>query len=276
MTFSPTDDTTRSDASTDAGPFPISRLGYGLLGSAIFLTLWAAVGYAVFSRPGYEQFSGFLPLAALKALFHLGLDPDFWASVFASLRRVGVGVFLAFVLGVPSGLLIGFYGRIHVVTHAPLQFLRMVSPLSWMPIALLVFPRFEEAIYFLVFMATVWPIILNTVHGVSRVDPQWMLMARNQGATDFQMLAYVVTPASVPYILASLRLAVGVAWIVLVPAEFLGISSGLGYLINDARDTMTYDRLMALILAIGAIGFLLDGVIALFQRRWARGGGKPA
>lgn len=272
MTFSPIDDTMQSEASTVAGPSMISRLGYGALGAAIFLVLWVSMGYIVFSRPGYEQFSGFLPPPTLKALFHLTLDPGFWGSVFASLRRVGVGIFLAFILGVPSGLLIGFYSRIHVVTHAPLQFLRMVSPLSWMPVALLVFSRFEDAIYFLVFMATVWPIILNTVHGVSRVDPEWMLMARNQGATDFQMLTHVVVPASIPYILASLRLAVGVAWIVLVPAEFLGISSGLGYLINDARDTMAYDRLMALVLAIGAIGFTLDGIIALFQRWWVRGG----
>jgi NitT/TauT family transport system permease protein len=143
----------------------------------------------------------------------------------------------------------------------------MISPLAWMPIALLIFASFESAIHFLVTVATVWPIILNTVAGVSRVNSQWINMARDQGAKDHHLMLHIVIPASVPYILTSLRLALGVAWIVLVPAEFLGVSSGLGYLINDARDTMEYDRLMAVVVAIGILGFLLDGAIQLTLRR---------
>jgi NitT/TauT family transport system permease protein len=240
-----------------------ARISYGLAGAALFLALWAAVGYTLFSRPGFAQFSGFLPLPTLRALAGLAGDSAFWSSVLASLRRVAVGIAVAALLGIPSGLLIGFFARLRRMTHAPLQFLRMISPLAWMPIALLVFPGFESSIYFLIAMATVWPIILNTAHGVSRVDPRWIAMARNQGAGDRDLLLRVVIPASVPFILASIRLALGVAWIVLVPAEFLGVSSGLGYLINDARDTMAYDRLMAVVLAIGAVGFVLDGVLAV-------------
>lgn len=244
----------------------------GLLGTAFFVGLWALCGGFLFSRPGYAQFSGFLPGPTLKALAGLAGDPGFWSSVLASLRRVVVGILAAAALGVPAGLLVGFDPRLRRVTYTPLQFLRMISPLSWMPIALLVFPGFEPAIYFLITMATVWPIVLNTAHGVTRVDPRWLDMARNQGATRGQQLLRVVIPASIPAILASLRLAVGVAWIVLVPAEFLGISSGLGYLINDARDTMAYDRLMAVVIAIGIVGFLLDAVIGLAQGRATRNG----
>ena len=91
-------------------------------------------------------------------------------------------------------------------------------------------------------------------------------MAKNQGANHKQLLFHIILPASIPYILTSLRLSIGVAWIVLVPVEFLGISSGLGYIINDARDTMEYDRLMAIVLAIGMIGFILDGAIQLTQK----------
>ncbi len=245
------------------------RFLYGCLGAGLFFLLWLTIGYTVFTRPGYEQFSGFLPVPTLKALYGLLFDGAFWHSVIASLRRVMLGISIAFVLGLPVGILIGFYHRLRLITYTPFQFLRMISPLSWMPIALLVFHSFEAAIYFLITMATVWPIILNTGHGVSQVNPRWIDMARNQGASDRQLMVQIILPASVPYILTSLRLALGVAWIVLVPAEYLGISSGLGYFINDARDTMEYDRLMAVIIAIGIVGFLLDGGIELVQRAFS-------
>jgi len=236
---------------------------------AAFL-IWVIGGHYIFVRPQFSQFSGFLPGATFTALVSLLDDRAFWLSVVASLRRIGVGIGTAFVFGLPSGLLIGYYGRLRIATYTPIQFVRMISPLSWMPIALLIFTTFESAIYFLITMATIWPIILNASLGVSRVNPEWLTMAKNQGATDRQILLHIILPASIPYILTSLRLALGVAWIVLVPVEFLGISSGLGYIINDARDTMEYDRLMAIVLAIGAIGFCLDGSLQLVQRlfRW--------
>jgi len=247
------------------------RVCYIFFAAVMFFIVWILVAYSVFTRPGYEQFSGFLPIPTLKALYRLLRDSDFWLSAFASLRRVFVGISIAFLIGLPSGLLIGVYERLKLATYTPIQFLRMISPLSWMPIALLVFESFESAIWFLITMATVWPIILNTAHSVSQVNPRWIDMAKNQGANDYQLLTQVVIPASIPYILTSLRLALGVAWIVLVPAEFLGISNGLGYIINDARDTMEYNRLMAAVIAIGIVGFMLDAMIELFQKLVSRG-----
>jgi NitT/TauT family transport system permease protein len=235
-------------------------------GMIAFLLIWVIGGHFIFIRPQFTQFSGFLPKSTFKALVRLLVDNQFWPSVLASLRRVGVGIGTAFILGLPFGLLIGYYSKLRITTYTPIQFIRMISPLSWMPIALLIFTTFESAIYFLITMATIWPIILNSSLGVSRVNPQWITMAKNQGATDIQVLLHIILPASIPYILTSLRLALGVAWIVLVPVEFLGISSGLGYIINDARDTMEYDRLMAIVLAIGLIGFILDGSIQLLQK----------
>jgi NitT/TauT family transport system permease protein len=240
------------------------------VGMGLFFLVWWVGGYFIFSRPQFSQFSGFLPVATIKALARLLVSHEFWPSVVASLRRIGVGIGTAFVLGLPIGLLIGYFRPLRTISYTPIQFVRMISPLSWMPIALLIFATFESAIYFLITMATIWPIIMNSSLGVSRVNPQWIKMAKNQGASDHQVLLYIILPASIPYILTSLRLALGVAWIVLVPVEFLGISSGLGYIINDARDTMEYDRLMAIVLAIGVIGFFLDGSIQLTQKifRW--------
>ncbi len=246
------------------------RIYYILGGLAVFLAIWIIGGYLIFSRPDFSQFSGFEPLPTCKALISLLGDRQFWSSVVASLRRIGVGIGIAFIIGMPSGLFIGYYRKLQLASYTPIQFIRMISPLSWMPIALLIFPSFETAIYFLITMATVWPIMLNTTMGVSRVNKQWLQMARIQGAGSGAIIRRIIFPASIPYILTSLRLALGVAWIVLVPVEFLGVSSGLGYLINDARDTMEYDRLMAIVMAIGIIGFLLDGSIQLLRRlfRW--------
>lgn len=246
------------------------RVLLAMAGMILFFLMWAIGGYLIFTRPQFSQFSGFLPGPTFKALIKLVENHEFWASVVASLRRISFGIGVAFTLGLPTGLLIGYFRSLRTFSYTPIQFVRMISPLSWMPIALLIFSTFESAIYFLITMATVWPIVLNSSLGVSRVNPRWVNMARNQGANDAQVLLYIVLPAAIPYILTSLRMALGVAWIVLVPVEFLGISSGLGYIINDARDTMEYDRLMAIVIAIGVIGFFLDGSIQLIQKmfRW--------
>ena len=231
----------------------------------VFIFAWICVGWLIFSQPGYEQFQDFLPVPTIKALWAALLEAKFWTSVWASLKRVLIGIALATMIGVPAGLIIGFYPRLRRFTNSPIQFLRMISPLSWMPVALLVFASFESAVIFLIVMATVWPIMLNTAIGAMNVNPRLIRMAVNQGADHGQLMKTIVIPASVPYMLTSLRLALGVAWIVLVPAEFLGVSSGLGYLINDARDIMAYDRLMSIIIVIGVIGFVLDRLLQKIQ-----------
>jgi len=244
----------------------LQKTVYGLIGIVLLITCWSIIGYLIFTQPGYEQFSGFLPIPTFKSLYYLLYDIDFWRSVWASLRRIVLGISLAAFLGLPMGILIGFYSTMRLITYPPIQFLRMISPISWMPIALLVFHSFESAIIFLLVMATIWPIIINTTLGVTRVNRRWILMAINQGAKNYQLIFKIIIPSTIPYMLASLRMALGVAWIVLVPAEFLGISSGLGYIINDARDTMSYDRLMAILIAIGIIGTILDIFIESIQK----------
>lgn len=244
---------------------------YELMGLALFAAAWVLVSYIIFSRPQFSQFQGFLPGPTFRALISAFADERFWLSVFTSLRRIVVGISLAAFFGIPIGIVVGFYPRVQGLSYSAIQFVRMISPLSWMPIALLLFASFESAVYFLIVMATICPVILNTTIGVRNINPQWIKMAMNQGAGSYQLIRTIVIPASVPHMLTSLRLALGVAWIVLVPAEFLGVSSGLGYLINDARDTMEYDKLMAMIIAIGILGFTLDRLFQKLQKtlRWS-------
>ncbi len=149
----------------------------------------------------------------------------------------------------------------------PFQILRMVSPLAWMPIAIIAFASWDGAIVFLITAAAIWPILFATAAGVKRIDPVWTAMARNLGGRHLALLKTVIVPAVAQDILTGLRLALGVAWVVLVPAEYLGVTSGLGYAINDARDTLSYDRLAALVLLIGLIGYALDAAIGFALRR---------
>ncbi len=242
-----------------------STLHFEIAGLFFFALLWIALSFFFFTKDGSEHLNGFLPLPTLKALTDSMTESRFWLSAWASFRRVFVGIFIATIIGVPTGIAIGYYPRLRSFTYSPIQFVRMISPLSWMPVALLIFASFESAVSFLIVMACVCPIILNTAIGVLNVNPQWIKMALNQGAGNIQLLGTIIIPYSIPYILTSIRLALGIAWIVLVPAEFLGVSSGLGYLINDARDTMEYDRLMAMIIAIGILGFSLDRILQKIQ-----------
>lgn len=242
---------------------------YELIGLVVFTLVWITVTHLFFTKPEFAQYRGFLPGPTFKALTSAAQGSKFWISVFASLKRILIGISMAAVIGVPIGILVGFYPRFRGLSYSPIQFVRMISPLSWMPIAILLFASFESAIYFLIVMATICPIILNTTIGVLNINPQWIKMALNQGANNFQLIKTIIIPFSLPYMLTSLRLALGVAWIVLVPAEFLGVSSGLGYLINDARDTMEYDKLMAMIIAIGILGFSLDRIIQKLQHTFS-------
>jgi NitT/TauT family transport system permease protein len=180
---------------------------------------------------------------------------------------------IAAVIGIPIGILIGHYRRFNQLSNSPFQLLRMVSPLAWSPIAVFIFATWYGAIVFLIAMAAVWPIMFSTAAGLAKVDPAWFKVARNLGAGPIDMITKIIIPAITFDILSGLRLALGVAWIVLVPAEYLGVTSGLGYAIEDARETLTYNYLTAIVLTIGAIGYTLDSTLAFLIKKtsWHRG-----
>jgi NitT/TauT family transport system permease protein len=236
----------------------LRRAVYPALGVLTLLCLWWYGGHLIASNPATEAFAGFGPQPAFSSLYELVASGELWGVVHPSLERIGFGLLWATVLGVPTGVAIGYYRAVQEATHIPFQFLRMISPLAWMPIAVLVFATWNGAIIFLITVAAVWPIMFSTAHGVKRIDPLWFKVARNLGASGFQMLRRIILPAIGQDVFAGIRLAVGVAWIVLVPAEYLGVTSGLGYAINDARDTLAYDYLAAIVLVIGVLGYVLD------------------
>lgn len=241
-------------------------------GVAVLMSIWAFGGWLIERNPATAAFSGFAPRQALLRLYVMLLDGSVLAAMTPSLGRVGGGLGLAVLIGVPTGVLVGHSPLFRAMTHLPFQFLRMVSPLAWMPIAILAFPTWNGAIVFLIAAASVWPVIFATANGLRKLDPDWFKLAHNLGAGLWHIIGAVIVPATAQDILTGVRLALGVAWIVLVPAEYLGVTSGLGYAINDARDTLEYDRLAAIVVIIGLIGFALDGLLLAMISRvsWTR------
>lgn len=206
---------------------------------------------------------------ALPALAQLAGGPDLWTHVLVSLKRVLVGLGAALLAGVPLGLLVGVSRTAEAATTPSFQFLRMISPLSWMPVAVMVFGVGDAPIYFLLAFAAVWPILLNTAAGVRQLDPQWLLLSKSLAATGWETLSRVILPGITGHVLTGLRLAIGISWIILVPCEMLGVQAGLGYFILDTRDRLAYDELMAVVLTIGIIGFTLDSAARLIIQRFA-------
>jgi len=229
-----------------------------LAGVLIFLGAWYLGGQWVANNPDTQNFADFAPEPAIKALSDLLTTGSLIENSLPSLKRIFMGIMIALAIGIPLGVAIGRFTLLNDSTHLPFQFLRMISPLAWMPIAVLIYPTWDSAIIFLITMAAVWPLILSSAAGVKRIDPSWFTVARNLGASEFQIITKVILPAVLYDIVNGLRLAIGIAWVVIVPAEFLGVSSGLGYAINDARDTLEYDTLAAYVIAIGFIGYVLD------------------
>ena len=252
------------------------RLALPAAGLLAAVALWW-VGTASLVPP-HSFLARFAPDKALAALVHLLATGQLWPHLFASFRRVLVGLAISAAVGIPLGLAVGSLPAVARLTGPVFQFIRMVSPLSWTPLAIILLGVGDAPVYFLIAAGGVWPIVLNTSAGVAALDRRWLTVGRSLGANRWELLQTIVWPGIRPNVLIGLRLAVGLAWIILVPAEMLGVDSGLGYFILNTRDRLAYPDLMAAILVIGCCGFLIDGAArwAFTERRRApRRAGRP-
>lgn len=241
-----------------------------LLAFAAALAAWQLGAWAVGLRtPIGAQFG---PGPAALALIDLVQGTDLWRHAGTSLARLAAGLGIALAVGVPLGLLTGLSRGFAQGTSALFQFLRMVSPLSWMPLAVIVLGVGDAPVVFLLAFAAVWPILLNTAAGVAALDANWLLLGRSLAATRRETVLRIVLPGITAHLLTGVRLAIGLLWIVIVPAEMLGVSAGLGYLVLDTRDRLAYPELMAVIVFIGALGWLLDAAARALHGRWTHAG----
>jgi NitT/TauT family transport system permease protein len=238
-----------------------------VLALATMLAIWH---YSV-SVSGTKVFPS--PLEVERGIEELLRKSLLWAYAADSLRRVAVGYGVACLTGVPLGLALGWYPAANQVVNPALQVLRPISPIAWIPVAIILFGVGDRAATFLIFLGSFFPIVLTCVSAVSNVPPVFRQAGRNFGLTPFSLLARVIFPAVLPQILIGLRIALGIAWLVVVAAEMIAVDSGLGYLVIDSRNSgKRYDLVVAAILIIGVIGFALDAAFRSLERiklvRW--------
>ncbi len=176
----------------------------------------------------------------------------------ASIFRVAAGFLLAAVLGIPLGILLGRSRIAYILLHPIINFLRPISPLAWIPLAMLWFGIGDKPAVFLIFLASFFPIAVATTVAVQSINPTFFHVAANFGFSRLEVLQKIVIPAIIPPVITALRLSVGIAWIVVVAAEMMAVQSGLGFLILDARNGMRLDYVMDGMIVIGLIGILLD------------------
>jgi NitT/TauT family transport system permease protein len=194
--------------------------------------------------------------------------------VVASLFRVTWGFSLAAILAIPLGLTIGWHRRSEMAFNPLVQIFRPISPLAWIPLAILWFGVGDAAAIFLIFLGCFFPLLLTAINAVRNIPAVYIHAARNFGLRPAEVVFRVLYPAVVPQLLIGLRITLGVAWLVVVAAEMIAVDSGLGFLIVDARNAGNrYDLVMAGMVIIGLIGLLLDTAMRSLEKikslRWA-------
>jgi NitT/TauT family transport system permease protein len=235
--------------------------------AALFLTAW---GLAV--RVSHSDLFP-TPGNVVRGIFEL-IEKGLLAKyVVASLFRVTWGFTLALVLGIPFGLILGWYSRAFQAFNPLIQILRPISPIAWIPVAILWFGVSDAAPIFLIFLASVFPVTVSTIAAVQNMQPVYLRAAQNFGLGRWELFHLVIFRASLPQIITGVRIALGVAWLVVVAAEMIAVNSGLGYLIIDARNAgKRYDLVVAGMVMIGLIGLVLDLLVRQLEKldgvRW--------
>jgi NitT/TauT family transport system permease protein len=213
------------------------------------------------------------PWQVVTGALELAQDGTLWDHIGASLFRVGSGFALAMLVAIPLGLWMGWVSTAYDTFNPIFQMLRPISPIAWIPLAILWFGVGDVSPIFLIFLSSVFPMIVQTTAGVHTIDRRYLRAAANFGVSRPVLFRRVVIPAVLPEIIVGMRIGIGVAWLVVVAAEMIALRSGLGYMIMDSRNAGNrYDLVIAGMIIIGTIGLLLDGATRLLERlntvRW--------
>jgi len=240
-----------------------------VLGIALFIGLWSLVSImspqlpspaktwtsavAVFSDPFYRKGPN---------------DQGIGWNVLMSLQRVGIGFGLAALVGIPLGFILGRFRFANAMASPIISLLRPVSPLAWLPIGLMVFKAANPAAIWVIFISSIWPMVINTAVGVQRVPQDYLNVARVLNLSEWKVVTKILFPAVLPYMLTGVRLAIGVAWLVIVAAEMLTGGVGIGFWVWDEWNNLNVEHIIIAIFVVGIVGLLLEQFLLLLARRF--------
>ena len=251
-------------------PTRVSRLVLPLLGLALVLAVWTALSQTVATDlPSPARTWLESRRYVLEPFFKDGeLNQGILRLAFYSLVRVGKGFALALLIGTPIGFLLGLSRTFHEAFDPIIQFLRPISPLAWLPLGLVIFRQSEPAAVFTIALCAMWPTVINTAVGVRSISQDYLNVGRVLKLSRFTMLRKIVVPASLPYVFTGYRLSLGLAWLVIVASEMLTGTPGVGGFLWQEYNSLVYSHIILSVITIGAIGFLLDRLMGVVERRF--------
>jgi NitT/TauT family transport system permease protein len=260
---------TRLRPSTMAQPLSNTRISLLPLAAPVVLVMvWAVLSSARLFPPSLFPH----PWDVAQGLWFELRTGRLLTDAIASLFRVSAGFLLAVILGVPAGLLLGHSAHARAAFLPLVNFFRSLSPLAWIPFAILWLGIGDPPAIFLIFMAAFFPIVVSTTAAVANIPSVFFRVARDLGIAGPRLLREVTLPAIAPQVITALRVAAGLSWLVVVAAEMIAGRDGLGFAVWDARNGLRIDLLAAAMLAIGVIGAALDRLLVQLTRvpsvRW--------
>jgi NitT/TauT family transport system permease protein len=259
-----------SSSSAQAGGFSWKDALFGLILPAVVLTIWQALSVMGLLNPMTLP----SPVAVATKWYEYGMSGELWQDAWGSLYRVIVGFAIGTALALPLGLLMGAVPWIMRLCNLTIQVLRPIPPIAYIPMAILWFGLGNPPAIFLIVIGAFFPVLMNTIAGVRQVDGIYLRAARNLGASQGTIFLRVILPAATPYIFSGMRIAMGTAFIVVIVAEMIAVSNGLGFRILEGREYFWMDKIIAGMLTIGLIGLGIDTAMSSLNNhllRWHRG-----
>ena len=239
-------------------------------GLALFIALWALIARQGGRIPD--------PATVAQAAAKIFADPFYskgpndqgigW-NVLSSLKRVGIGFGLAALVGIPLGFIVGRFRFASGMAAPIIALLKPVSPLAWLPIGLLVFKAANPAAIYVIFVCSLWPMIVNTAVGVRQIPQDYLNVARVLNLSEWKVFTKILFPAVLPYMITGVRLSIGVAWLVIVAAEMLTGGVGIGFWVWDEWNNLKVEHIIIAIFTIGIIGLALEQALVLLARRFS-------
>lgn len=201
------------------------------------------------------------PVIVFDSFWKLLIEGELLRHTVASLYRVTIGFYIAAILGIPLGIAMGRNTLARNLLNPVIQFLKPISPLAWIPLAMLWFGIGDKPAIFLIFLSCFFPMVVATFIAVGSINNVYFHVAANFNFSRTEVLIKVIIPAIIPDLVTALRLTISIAWLVVVAAEMIAVQSGLGFLILDSRNALRMDDVIVAMITIGAIGLILDHIV---------------